>query len=289
MNQVAVFAEHRPLLMSIAYRMLGSRADAEDAVQETFLRWQATNPGEVKSAKAFLATVVTRLCLDQFKSARAMREVYVGPWLPEPLPPGGLAEPDNKVELAESLTMAFLVVLESLSPLERAAFLLHEVFDYDYGETAEMIGKSETNCRQLIHRAKEHIASRHRRFDPTQEESTRVTAQFLEAAKTGDITDLMAILAEDVVLTSDGGGKVRAALNLVHGADAIARFVVGVVRKSMPANTVHQITEINHQPAFLSYLDGKVIAATILDVRGGLIRNLYIVANPEKLTRIGVI
>ena len=286
MTMADSFDEHRPLLFSIAYRMLGTRADAEDAVQETFLRWQAASAEEIKSPRAYLATVVTRICLDHFKSARTRREVYVGPWLPEPVPGAGLSEPANNVELAESLTMAFLVVLESLSPSERAAFLLHEVFDYDYTETAEMIGKSEANCRQMVHRAKEHIASRHRRFDPTREESQRVTARFLEAAGTGDVTGLMSILAEDAVMTSDGGGKVRAALNPVHGADAIARFVIGVVRKNMPPQTIHKATEFNRQPAFVSYVDGHPIAVSILDVRDGLVRNLYIVANPDKLQKI---
>src|SRR5262245_18701454 len=174
MSRSEVFNDHRSLLMSIAYRMLGSRADAEDAVQETFLRWQNAADADIRTPKAYLSTIVTRLCLDKLRSARSQREVYVGPWLPEPIVTSGQRQATSKVELAESLTMAFLVLLESLSPVERAAFLLHEVFDYDYKETAEIVGKTEANCRQMLHRAKRHIALRHHRFDPTREETERV-------------------------------------------------------------------------------------------------------------------
>src|SRR5262252_3004302 len=168
MNRTEIFSQYRPLLMSIAYRMLGSRADSEDAVQEAFLRYEATSE-EPSSPKAFLATIVTRLCIDQLRSARAQRELYVGPWLPEPFVTAG-----TTVEVTESLTMAFLVLLESLTPLERAAFLLHDVFDYDYAEIARMTGKSEASCRQMVHRAKDRITARRRRFDPSREEMERI-------------------------------------------------------------------------------------------------------------------
>jgi RNA polymerase sigma-70 factor, ECF subfamily len=277
MNRVETFNEFRSLLMSIAYRMLGSRADAEDAVQETFLRYQATED-EPGSPKAFLATTITRLCIDQLRSARSRREVYVGHWLPEPVVTAGTG-----LEMAESLTMAFLVVLESLAPLERAAFLLHDIFDYDYTEVAEMIGKTEANCRQMVHRAKERITERQHRFDPTREETERITSRFLQTTRDGDVSGLMALFADDAVMTSDGGGKARAARNLVKGADSIARFVMGVIRKTEGLNPVHTLTEINAQPAFITTISGQVITATILDIRDGLIQNLFIVANPDKL------
>jgi RNA polymerase sigma-70 factor, ECF subfamily len=280
MNRPEMFSEYRPLLMSIAYRMLGSRADAEDAVQETFLRYQATSE-EPSSPKAFLSTIVTRLCIDQLRSARAQRERYVGPWLPEPVVTEG-----TTVEMAESLTMAFLVLLESLTPLERAAFLLHDVFDYDYAEIAKMTGKTEGSCRQMVHRAKDHITARRRRFDPSREETERITSRFLETARSGDVSGLMALFADNAVMISDGGGKVRAALNPVNGANAIARFVIGVVKKNESFSPIHTLTEINGQPAFITSISGQNISATVLDIRDGLVRNLFIVINPEKLRGI---
>jgi RNA polymerase sigma-70 factor (ECF subfamily) len=280
MNRTEIFNKQRPLLMSIAYRMLGSRDDAEDAVQDAYLRWQSTGD-EPESPKSYLATVVTRLCIDQLKSARVRRETYVGQWLPEPVVTEG-----STVELAESLTMAFLVILESLGPAERAAFLLREVFDYDYPQIAQIVGQSEANCRQLVHRSRERIAARHHRYDATPEQSARITSRFLETTRDGDLGGLMALFAEDAVMVSDGGGKVRAAINPVRGADAVARFIMGVVRKNEGWNAVHTLTEINGQPAFLTTVDGQPIAATILGIRAGVIAELYIVVNPDKLAGI---
>jgi RNA polymerase sigma-70 factor, ECF subfamily len=286
MSRSEIFNEHRSLLMSIAYRMLGSHADAEDAVQEAFLRWQNAPNEHFQTPKAYLSTIVTRLCIDQLRSARSRREVYVGPWLPEPMLTSRQRQTTSNVELAESLTMAFLVLLESLSPVERAAFLLHEVFDYDYKETAEIVGKSEANCRQMIHRAKEYIASRHHRFDPTREQTEHVTTEFLEATQNGDLSRLMKLFAPDAVLFSDGGGKVRAALNPIHGPDAIARFAIGVVKKNLPPDAVHAPAEVNGQPAFVTWIGGQRASVTVLDIRDGLIRNVFIVVNPEKLSRV---
>src|SRR5499427_5801713 len=263
MNRTEIFSQYRPLLMSIAYRMLGSRADSEDAVQEAFLRYEATSE-EPSSPKAFLATIVTRLCIDQLRSARAQRECYLGPWLPEPVVTEG-----TKVEMAESLTMAFLVLLESLTPVERAAFLLHEVFDYDYTEIAGMIGKTEASCRHMVHRAKE-----------------RITSQFLKTAQNGDVAGLMALFADDAVMISDGGGKVRAALNPVRGPGAIARFVMGVLKKIESLSPTYSLTEINGQPAFVTSISGENISAAILDIQDGLVQKMFIVANPDKLRTI---
>jgi len=277
MNRPEIFNEYRPLLMSIAYRMLGTRADAEDAVQETFLRYQATQE-EPSSPKALLATIITRLCIDELRSSRVQRERYVGPWLPEPVVTEG-----TKVEMAESLTMAFLVLLESLTPVERAAFLLHEVFDYDYTEIADMIGKTEASCRQMVHRSKERITTRRRRFEPSQEETERITSQFLKTAQDGDVAGLMALFAADAVMISDGGGKVRAALNPVRGPSAIARFVMGVLKKIESLSPTYSLTEINGQPAFVTSISGENISAAILDIQEGLVQKLFIVANPDKL------
>lgn len=285
MNRTDEFNAHRPLLLSIAYRMLGSRADAEDAVQETFLRWQSVGDEQVQSPRSWLAAVITRLCIDNLRSARAQREVYVGPWLPEPVVTGQNPGPDTSVELAESLTMAFMVLLESLTAVERAAFLLHEIFDYDYSEIAGILGKSEANCRQMIHRAKEHVAKRHRRFEPSREETGRIAERFLETSRSGDVQNLMTLFAEDAVMMSDSGGKVRAALNPVRGADPIARFVVGVLRKGgVPADAEVRLMELNEQPAFIVVQHGQPSSATVLDIREGLIRNLFIVVNPDKLS-----
>jgi RNA polymerase sigma-70 factor (ECF subfamily) len=277
MSRVETFNEHRPLLMSIAYRMLGTRADAEDALQETFLRYQASDE-ELESPKAYLTTILTRLCIDHLRSARVQRESYVGEWLPEPVATTGM-----DIGMAESLTMAFLVLLENLSPAERAAFLLHDVFDYDYAEIAQMTGKTETNCRQMVHRAKERIKARQHRFDPSREETDRITARFLETTRSGDLSGLMALFSEDAVMISDGGGKANAALKPVKGADSIARFVMGVLRKNESLNLVHTLTEINFQPAFITAISGRLAYVTVLDIRDGLIRNLFIVANPDKL------
>jgi RNA polymerase sigma-70 factor, ECF subfamily len=280
MNRPEIFNEYRPLLMSIAYRMLGTRADAEDAVQETFLRFQATQQ-EPSSPKALLATIITRLCIDELRSSRVQRERYVGPWLPEPVVTEG-----TKVEMAESLTMAFLVLLESLTPVERAAFLLHEVFDYNYTEIAGMIGKTEASCRQMVHRAKERIATRRRRFEPSPQETERITSQFLKTAQNGDVAGLMALFADDAVMISDGGGKVRAALNPVRGPSAIARFVTGVLKKIESLSPTYSLTEINGQPAFVTSISGENISAAILDIQDGLVQKLFIVANPDKLRTI---
>ena len=277
MNRTEIFNECRPLLMAIAYRMLGSRADAEDAVQETFIRWQQSNE-EPSSPKAFLSTIITRLCIDQLRSARAQREVYVGPWLPEPV----MTE-ESTVEMAESLTMAFLVMLETLTPAERAAFLLHDVFDFDYPEISQMIGKTEANSRQMVFRARERLTKRRRRFEPTREETERITTRFIETTRNGDLSGLMAMFAEDAVMTSDGGGKARAALKPVHGADAIARFLMGVLKKNEGWDAVHTLTEVNGQPAFVTSISGQPIAVMILDIQDGVIQNLFIIVNPDKL------
>jgi RNA polymerase sigma-70 factor (ECF subfamily) len=237
-DRFEAFDEHRNLLFSIAYRMLGSVADAEDLVQETFLRWQDAEPGEVKSPRAFLSTVITRLCINHLRSARVRREQYVGPWLPEPLLTARGADPEGDARRAESLSMAFLVLLESLSPVERSVFLLREVFDYDYPEIAQVVGKSEVNCRQTLRRARQYVVERRPRFDPSPSQREQLTSQFLKASAEGDMQGLLALLAEDVALWSDGGGKASAALRPIWGADRVVRFMLGSLRKLVPADRV---------------------------------------------------
>ena len=285
MNRVEVYSQHRPLLFSIAYRMLGSVMDAEDMVQETFLRWQEAPIGEVRSPKSYLSTVVTRLCIDQLRSARAQREQYIGPWLPEPLITEEMPSMDDKLTMADSLSMAFLVLLETLTPTERAVFLLREVFDYEYAEVARIVDKSESNCRQMVRRARERISQQKPRFDVSRERLEQLTERFLQAASDGDMQDLLSLLADDVILWSDGGGKVPAALRPVQGAMNVARLFVGLSKRT-PLGFASRLTLINGLPGVISYVDGQPQGVYSLEVADDKIRVIRIVVNPEKLQRV---
>lgn len=276
------FQQYRVLLFSIAYRMLGSATDAEDIVQEAFVRWLQAKDEKVQSPKAYLSTVVVRLCIDQLRSARAQREVYVGSWLPEPILTNQYHELVETAVLAESLSFAFLVMLESLGPLERAVFLLREVFDYDYGEIGEIVGKSEANCRQVLHRAHLHLGQRRTRFDVSSEQQERITDQFLHASASGDMQGLLNLLTDEIVLTSDGGGKVQAALKPIYGPDKVARGLFGIIRKA-PRDLQVRIEEVNGQLAFTAYQDGQLVDVLIFELDGERIRRIYLVANPDKL------
>jgi RNA polymerase sigma-70 factor, ECF subfamily len=283
-SRIRDFDRYRPLLFSVAYRMLGSVMDAEDIVQEAFVRWQGASEGEVRSPRAYLSAVVTRLSIDQLRSARVRREEYVGPWLPEPLP----EEPDiaDTAALNESLSMAFLVLLESLTPTERAVFLLREVFDYDYGEISHLVGKSEANCRQIARRARGYIAAQRPRFERSPEQEERLTESFLEACMDGDMEGLLGLLAEDIILWSDGGGKVRAALNPIRGSDKVARFFMGILGKAPPGLVVRQ-TKVNGQPGIIGYYaDGQPQSVTTFDIADECIRAIHILVNPEKLGNV---
>lgn len=280
---LAVFDEHRRLLLSIAYRMLGSSGDAEDMLQETFLRWQQASVAEIRDPRAFLVTVITRLCINQLQSARVTREQYVGQWLPEPLLTGATAGAPTMPGLDGSLSMAFLMLLERLTAMERAVFLLREVFDYEYAEVAGMLGQSEVNCRQILKRAKEHIAEGRPRFDVSREQREKLLQQFLEATAQGDMQGLLALLSEDVVLYTDGGGKATAVPNPIHGAEHVGRFFFGAREKLMPRDVVRRIAEINGQPGVVVYHQGRVFGVLTMDVAEGRIRNIYIVRNPDKL------
>lgn len=280
MDPSEVFDRHRPLLFSIAYRMLGSVMDAEDFVQEAFVRWQRASGTEVRSPRAYLSSVVTRLCIDQLRSARVQREQYAGPWLPEPLP----TEPAPDA-VDESLSMAFLVLLESLTPTERAVFLLREVFDYDYGEISRLVGKSEANCRQIARRARQSVAARRPRFERSVEHEERLVERFLEACASGDMDGLVSLLSDDITLWSDGGGRVRAALNPIYGSDRVGRFLLGILRE-IPPDFVSRQGQINGQPGIVGYAGGHPMGVLTLDILDGRIRAIRIVVNPEKLRAV---
>jgi RNA polymerase sigma-70 factor, ECF subfamily len=285
MTPEAQFDAYRPLLFSIAYRMLGSVMDAEDVVQDAYLRWQSAADAAVESPKAYLSTIVTRLCLDHLRSARVQREEYVGPWLPEPLVTEQAPDVADTAALHESLSMAFLVLLESLTPVERAVFLLHDVFGYEFTEIADIVGKSETNCRQLARRARGYVEARRPRFEPSTSQQDRLTRQFLRACTTGDLPGLVATLADDVTCWSDGGGKVAATRRPVRGRDAVARLLVGIARKA-PAGLDTRLTRVNGQPGFVSYLDGRPFAVLLLDIADARIQGVRLVINPDKLQHL---
>lgn len=281
------FDSTRPLLFSIAYRMLGSVMDAEDVVQDAYLRWQDAPEAEVRSPRAYLTTIVTRLAINQLRSARHRREAYVGPWLPEPLVTETVPDPSGSIELAESLSMAFLVLLERLSPIERAVFLLREVFDFDYAEIGRIVDKSEVNCRQLFARAKKHVGATRARFAPDEKQASRLVAEFTRATNDGDVEGLVALLAEDITLWADGGGQVPgAARKPVHGRDAVARFVIGTTRRFVGARTNIRAATINGQPGFIAYAGTHAQAALIFDIRDGHIKTVYAIGNPEKLASL---
>lgn len=277
------FTAVRPLLHSIAYRMLGSAMEAEDVVQEAYLRWREASNTDVRSHQAYLVTIVTRLSINQLRSARAQRESYVGPWLPEPVVTEQVPDASWRVELAESLSLAFMVLLERLSPIERAVFLLHDVFEFGYAEIARIVDKSEANCRQLLVRAKKHLGGPRRRFAVAPEHAGRMLERFSRAATTGDLDGLVALLAEDITLWSDGGGKAAAALNPIHGADRVARFMLGALRKFVPSDHVVRPAQINGQPGLISYLHGKPRTVLAFDILGDRIQTVYIITSPDKL------
>jgi RNA polymerase sigma-70 factor (ECF subfamily) len=285
MSRAETFSEYRPLMFSIAYRMLGSVMDAEDMVQETYLRFEQAVQSEVQSPKSFLATVVTRLCIDHLRMAYVQRESYVGPWLPEPLQTGPGSGFTEHAALSDSLSIAFLVLLESLSPVERAVFLLREVFDYDYDEVARIVEKSEANCRQIVHRAQQHITLRRSRFDVSREQRDRLLSQFIQTCQDGDMTGFVALLADDIVMLSDGGGKTAAALNPIYGPAKVGRYIFGILNK-MPANFTVSVVEINGQPALIGHISGQIYNVLTIDITGDRITGIQNMLNPDKLRRL---
>jgi RNA polymerase sigma-70 factor, ECF subfamily len=285
MSSIDDFNLHRPLLFSIAYRMLGTVTDAEDMVQETFLRWQQTANETVRSAKTYLSTIVTRLCIDHLRSARVQREQYVGTWLPEPMLTQQSHHPTDLMELAESLSIAFLAVLERLSPIERAVFLLRDVFDYDYDEIGEMVGKSSTNCRQISKRAKQHLADQKPRFSVSRPQQEEITTRFLDASTKGDLQDLLLLLAKDVMFCSDGGGKVVAVIKPIYGAQKVARMLLAIRQKWL-SDAFYRLIEINGEPGIIQYFDSNIHCVMTFEIVDGSIQSIYSVRNPEKLKQI---
>ena len=290
MTNVEEFQSYRPLMFSIAYRMLGSATEGEDIVQEAFLRYQAVAPGTIVSPKAFLSTIVTRLCLNQLQSARAQRETYIGPWLPEPIftDTDERANPSHQAEMHDSISFAFLALLEELTPLERAVFLLREVFSYEYDEIATILGKDPAACRQIFSRAKKHVAEGRPRFKPAPEAQRRLLSQFVQATTTGDLQGLTALLSEDVMMWADGGGKARgAAIHPLHGRKAVAQFVLASTR-FMPEGGQVEVAAVNGELAMILRADGKAIVVMSITADEGQVREIRAVGNPDKLNWVSV-
>ncbi|NUR64680.1 MAG: RNA polymerase sigma-70 factor [Streptomyces sp.] len=287
MGRTEEFEELRPLLFSLAYRMLGSVGEAEDAVQETWLRY-AASPTEPRSVKAFLSTTVTRIAIDVLRSARVRREAYVGPWFPEPLLDDPYEDPERSAELADSVSLAALLLLERLSPLERAVFVLREVFDFGFPEVASAVGRSESACRQLAVRARRHMAEGRPRFPADREDRTELAARFFEAFREGDVTALTDLLAADVALVGDGGGKAPQLARAVTGADHVARVLASLVDLHARVDITTEPCELNGQPGAVSRdRDGKVLHTWTLDVLDGRVRTIRTILNPDKLTHLG--
>ncbi|CAM3176282.1 RNA polymerase sigma-70 factor [Nocardioides dubius] len=274
------FLTHRNLLFTVAYEMLGSAADAEDVVQETWLRWSEVDRGAVRDPRAYLVRIATRQSLNRMRAATRRRETYVGPWLPEPLLTRGDVADD--VALADSVSFAMLVVLESLSPLERAVFCLREVFGFDYDEIAATLDRTPAAVRQLASRARAHVSERRPRGEVSRSEHEQVARSFSLAVQTGEIEQLLGLLAPDVVLHSDGGGKVKAALRPIHGQDKVWRFLLGV----WPQDAEFTAVEVNGWPGFQMTVAGRVDLIATFRVEGGLVTELYVQRNPDKLARL---
>jgi RNA polymerase sigma-70 factor (ECF subfamily) len=292
-SATATFEAHRAHLLGIAYRMLGAMADAEDVVQEAWLRWRRSLEGDIRDPRAWLSAVVVRLSLDALRRARARRETYVGPWLPEPLLPDDMRAlsadaPAARAELASDLSLALLHVLERLSPEERAAFILHDAFDCDYRDIAAALEKTEEACRKLVSRARERVRADRARHSATADQHRDLMAKFAEAALAQDRDRLMSLFAPDVVFYSDGGGRVPAALNPVFGADHVARLIIGLTRKGLD-NPAMRSDEISGQPAIVIEEAGALHSVVTVDVDDGQITAIYVIRNPEKLTRFSAV
>lgn len=298
-DAVRLFDENRGLLVSVAYRVLGSVTDAEDAVQEAWLRWSNVDHSEVNDPRAFLVRVTTRLAIDRLRRAKVRRETYIGPWLPEPVLTG--QDPSEDAAMAESVSMAMLVVLETLSPLERVVFVLREAFGMPYSEIADILGRKEEAVRQLAHRARAHVHERRSRFDADEGEQRRVTERFLEATSTGDLEGLMAVLSPDVELVADSGGRALAPRRPVRGATKVARFLGAIVTEEQTARFLESVgsepsggtdihlAQVNGTPGIVITAGGEPISALVLDVSDGLVMTIRLVANPEKLAGVRAI
>ncbi len=275
--------QHRSALFGLAYRMLGSVMDAEDIVQEAFIRWQNTPESEVRSLRAYLMTIVTRLCIDQLRLAHVQREEYVGSWLPEPLLQSSESDdPAHIAELDESISTAFMVLLESLAPLDRAVFLLHEVFSYTFADIASIVGRTPDDCRQIGHRARQRLGHRRPRNEVTTDTVEKIVQEFLGACLDGDISELLALLNPDVIVTNDSGGKVNAVRNDVIGADRVARLFLGIFHR-WSAQLTAKVAPINGQSALVFFAGEQPVCVTTFELKDGQIERIYQVLNPDKL------
>jgi RNA polymerase sigma-70 factor (ECF subfamily) len=290
MVDAEIFERHRPLLFSIAYRMLGSASDAEDVVQDAWLRYRGADAAEIRSPKAFATTIVTRLCLDRLKSARAAREQYIGPWLPEPLLTPGEEAPDAMLQRSETVTLAFLLLLETLAPEERAVFLLKEAFDYSHAEIGEMLGISGSNSRQLLHRAKVRVAAGRPRLDGTSASRRAMAERFAKAFQSGDASELSALLGDQVGLWADGGGKVTAGKRPLAGRAEVLNFLLGLYRIAVTSgagkHATLEVSEVNREPAIIVRIDGALDGIYVLTIADRAISAIRVVRNPDKLTYI---
>ena len=289
LNPTESFETYRSYLFSIAYRMLGSAMDAEDMVQETYLRYQAAVPETIHSLKAYLTTILTRLCIDQLHLAYRQRETYLGPWLPEPILTAD-PNPPNAEEttvMHESLSLAFLTMLEQLQPVERAVFLLREVFDYDYADIAAFVGRKEAACRQMFSRAKKHLAEGQPHFSVPPEVHRRLLSGFIEAVQSGNQEALMDLLAEDASLVADGGGKIPgAAIHPILGSRAVAQFAIGANLGFLPADYHIELSEINYQPAVIARTADRVLVVLTIEVEDQRVKTVRFMANPDKLSHL---
>lgn len=279
------FFDLRPLLLSISYRMLGSMSEAEDVVQEAYVRWHRAPRETVQSPRSYLGRIVTRLCIDRLRAAKDARETYVGPWLPEPILSDLEPGPEETIELAESLSIAFLALLESLTPFERAVFLLRRVFEFDYAEIAEVVGKSQASCRQLVSRAARRLGEGAPRFRVDPARGGELASRFLAACASGDLAGLLSLLTDDAVVIADGGGKARAARQPIVGRMNVATYMIGISKMAMYITSIVPVA-INLQPGFV-FLEGERIDSVLaLDIASEGICGIHIFANPDKLERI---
>jgi RNA polymerase sigma-70 factor, ECF subfamily len=278
------FERHRRHLIGLGYRMLGSVAAAEDAVQEAYLRWHRADRTAVAEPRRFLGKIVTRICLDEMKSARARRETYVGPWLPEPVVHEAGMSAESASEYADDLSVGLMLALERLSPLERAAFLLHEIFDVGYDEVAVLLERSEAACRQLVARARANVRDSRARFEIPPDGGRAIAEAFAAAVRIGDVGALAGLLAADALLHTDGGGKRKAALRIIRGRDRITRFSIGVFHKfTTPTPTSMRFAPVNGMPGFVTAFDDGSLQTTAFEITDGRIAAIYVVLNPDKL------
>lgn len=281
-SSVATFEQHRPRLFGLAYRMLGTRTDAEDVLQDAYLRWHGTDRSAIRSSEAWLVTAVTHLSIDRLRRAKQERESYFGPWLPEPLAEADLRTPEFAAELDDDISIAFLALLEALSPEERAAFVLHDIFDDDYVDIAATLGKSEAACRQMVHRARERVTSRRRRFMVDEATRIRMLERFIAAANAGDRAALVQLFASDATMTSDSGGKNVAVHRVLHGAERIAWLWYAVARRRLDTFK-RRLVRMNGEPAIANYYAGRLHSVSVIETDGQRIHAYYTIANPDKL------